>query len=392
MSKTAGTILALAAAGAGFALGVCVGKANKQGQLPPQPSQGFTPRKFSSSRSDPGLPAGLPRFRSALAEREERVRELEAELEEVRKRIPLPPTPEGEQERRRRDRQKACREKSQELRERILQREDWSLRAEALSELTALFHSQDTEKLLVGLYTVPAIQHINCDREAYKPYLFACLSHQDSEVRQAAIWPAYAMCSRDEQLEILLSIVHDPSVDVRRTIANREGWLIKDDEKEKVFSAFRVLLEDEDWGIKKRALDTLGRWPELSREMEELAIELSSDPRYTDEMMRWLARRPMTSADFAGRPLQTMEQAGQLTDRSASDEGKSILLRHCLETLRDNLDHHTRTLALFTLRRLGDVSVLPELEKISLGPDAEGIERQLAETIEYIKQKGDGQR
>jgi hypothetical protein len=391
MKRIAGIALWAATACIAFAVGVRTGKISESERGRRKQSEQIQVETPQTGPNRAGA-AGLDEFRTALADREKRIRELEAELAEIRERLPLPPTPDGEQERRRRDRQKACREKSQELRERILQRKDWSLRSEALSELTALFHSQDAEQLLVGLYTVSAIRHINCDREIYKPYLFACLSHEDSGVRQAAVWPAYALCSRDEQLEILLSMVHDPSADVRRTIANLEGWLIKDDEKERVFSAFRVLLEDEDWEIKKRALETLGRWPELSREMEELAIELSSDPRHTDEMMRWLAHRPTISVEFAGHPVQTMKQADQLRNHSLVEEGKSILLRHCLETLRDHVDHKTRTIALFALGRFGDARVLPELEKISHGPDAEGIEQQLEETIQRLRSRTEQRR
>ncbi len=401
MNKTVWIALWAATILAAFAIGASI-HTLKKSEIQPAQQAAKTNAKKPPSDHVPVLLAVADNLRNDHANKEQKILDVDAELAEVRAKLPPPLTPEEEQERRRRERQETCKEKSQELQEKILQRQDSALRAQALSELTALLQSQDVEELLVALHTVCAIQYINCDREAFKPYILASLSHQDPEVRKSAIWPAYAVCSREEQLEILLSMVKDPSADVRRVIANREGWLIKDNEKEKVFSAFRVLLQDEEWEIKKRAMDTLGRWPEHFNEMEALAIELSNDERHTDEMMRWLALRPTISAEVAGHLVDMMQQGqgnypayyqlDELRDRSASDERKSVLSRHCLETLRDSLDHEARTLALLVLRRLGNIWVLPELEKISHGPHAEGIEGTLGDTIERLRKKASEQR
>ncbi len=98
---------------------------------------------------------------TALADREERIRELEAELEEVLAKLPPPLSPEEEKRKKEQDerrklneRRRARYEKSKRLRDKILQRKDKALRAQGLEELAALLQSDDPEKALLGLTTV----------------------------------------------------------------------------------------------------------------------------------------------------------------------------------------------------------------------------------------------
>ena len=59
----------------------------------------------------------------------------------------------------------------------------------------------------------------------------------------------------------------------------------------------------------------------------------------------------------------------------------------CLGIVRDGLSYYHRSRALDGLRRIGDIWALPELEEIAHSDDAEGIEEQLARTIEHLRQQ-----
>jgi hypothetical protein len=204
-------------------------------------------------------------------------------------------------------------------------------------------------------------------------------------------------------LGVVSSLVDDPSPDIRRDVARLLAGAYRDGKNEQLASGLRQLLQDDNWEIKKEAMDALAQSPEHAEEMEDLAIELSKDPEHANEMMGWLARRPTINAKLATHLVEMIEEEGgpshilhtSLTRWGGpvlSDEARAIFSDFCLRTLKDSISPGRRLQALETLKMTGDDWALSELEEIALGPDAEGVEDIIAATIEHLKRKGDGQR
>ena len=59
-----------------------------------------------------------------------------------------------------------------------------------------------------------------------------------------------------------------------------------------------------------------------------------------------------------------------------------------LRVVRESLSNGRRWQALKGLRELGDPWVIPALDEIARSPDAEGIEEELAKTIEQLQNVG----
>ncbi|NQT85049.1 hypothetical protein HQ563_18685, partial [bacterium] len=226
MSKTAWVAASVIAACAAFAIGATVGR-RKKPEIHSREAPEKTEGKKQASKEIPVLLASLEKFRTALVEKEKKIGDLEAELAQVRAKLPPPLTPEEEkrkkeqdERRKRSERWRELNEKSKELREKILQRKDKALRAQGLEELAALLQSDDPEEALLGLRALPSIRTIPCDKERFKPYVLAALADDDADVRSAAFHCLYTVCSGDEQLDIMVSLVNDPSPEIRRMVTS----------------------------------------------------------------------------------------------------------------------------------------------------------------------------
>jgi len=404
MSKTAWIGLWVASICAALAIGATTGGIKKdpgRSRQAPEKTEG----KRQASKEIPVLLASLEKFRTALVEKEKKIGDLEAELAQVRAKLPPPLSPEEEKRRKEQDkwrklneRGRARYEKSKELREKILQRKDKALRAQGLEELAALLQSDEPGEVLLGLTALLSIRTIPCDKERFKPQVFTALHHEDPEIRTVAFGCLDMLCSGEEQLDIALSLVNDPSPEIRRMVTrmvtSRIRGLARDSDQEAaVTSALRSLLQDNDMQIKRQAMDRLARIPEYAEEMENLAIELSKDPEYADEMRQWLNRRDTISKEVAERLVEMFDEdrMGYLgmdwTRRRLSEDARPIATDFCLRIVRDHLRQWERRRALDNLRRIGDIWVLPELEEIARSHDAEGIEQELAGTIEYLRKQ-----
>lgn len=398
MSRTAGIVLSLAVVCAAFALGVGVGRASKpETRLQQRAASTHEPRPQTNRAAI--LLSRLEGFRNTLSEKEKTIALLEAELEQVRAKLPPPLTPEEEKQKKERDENRKryehwneLGEKSRPLRDKILQRKDKALRARGLEELAAMLQSQDAEQLVVGLMLLPNLSSIICDKERFKPHVLVALTDEDPEVRRAAMRSLHTLCSPEEQSQIMLSMADDPSVEIRRAVAGnlrRLAWGKAPDQQ--IISALRSFLQDDDPRVRQSALDALARRPEYAEEMENHAIELSKDPEYENDMKRWLTGRRTISAEVAERLIEMYDAEANMyerldwTHRNLSEEAKPIASHFCLGLVRDSLDFNERYQALDSLRRIGNIWVLPQLEEIARSDDAEGIEEHLASTIEHLQ-------
>jgi hypothetical protein len=342
----------------------------------------------------------LEDYRQALAEREKEVGELQEQLAEVSEKLPPPLSPEEEKKRKeqeekqkRNERRQARYEKSKELRTKILQRKDKLMRALGLEELAGLLQSEEVEDTLLGLTTLQRLYGINFDKERFKSHVLTALNHEDAEVRCAGLNCLYTVSPTEEVLDMVLPMAKDPAPEVRRWVAGRIGWMGREDRKEEVTSLLRELLQDEDKTVKQQAFEALSRRPELAGEIEGLAIEMSRDKERAGEMWHWLGRRDTISVKVAQRLVEMYEEGRtgyyglEWPHRRLADEAKPIAIDFCLRIVRDSIEHHERWRALDGLSRIGDVSVLADLEEISRSNDAEGIEDQLARTMEYLQRR-----
>jgi len=316
MSKTAVVVLSLAVVCAAFALGVGVGRARKpETRLQQRAANTHEPRPQTNGGAI--LLSRLEGFRNTLSEKEKTIALLEAELDQVRAKLPPPLTPEEEKQKKKRDesrklheRWKELAEKSRPLREKILQRKDKAFRAWGLDELAALLESEDTEELLVGLTTLPHLGSINCDKERFRGQVLAALGHEDPEAREAALHCLHIASSGEKALDLLLSMANDPSAHVRRWVAEQiaHHYLYDVDHKERqITAALEGFLQDEDWQIKRCALDGLAGSGHAA-EMEGLALELSEDPEYAKATMYWLGQKEPISAKAAKRLVDMFEE------------------------------------------------------------------------------------
>ncbi len=408
MNKVLFVGLLLACGGIAFAAGVAIGRHGRTEIPPLQPPAKTETKEVESDRSQ-ALVAELDGFGTVLAEKEGEMRDLESELAEVMAKLPPPLTPEEEkrqkeeeEKRKKEERWQARHKKAEELRAKILQRRDRALRTQGLEELAALLQSKDSEELLLGLMAAPCLSSIPCDRERFKPYVLAALASEDGEIRNAGLGCLYTFCTPEEHLDFALRMIDDPSPEIRGSLPWRIFWGTQAERKEETLAAMRKLLHDENKEVRRGALEVFGHNPlraqEVEEAVEEAAIEMSRDPEEQNRMMQWLSRRDNISAKAAQR-LVGMYGEGGARDygidwlyRRLSDDAKPIAIEFCLRLLRDSIEPYERSSALRALREMGDASVQAELEVVSRSDDAEGLEKELGEAIEHLRQKGGGQR
>lgn len=399
MNRVAWITLLVVGPVAGFVVGTTVGKNRKPKAVSVAPSTA-TKDKGSDAERVKALRADLEKYRLELAGRENEVRELREELAEAMNKIPHPLTPEEEQKQKeekekqeREERRKALYEKSRELRTKILQRKDRLARALGLEELAGMLQKDNAEETLLGLTTLAGLYGINFDRERFKPYALAALSHEDAEIRQAALACLRTVSPGEDHFAVTLSMADDSSPDIRRSVAWSIAWAAVGERKEEAMPALRRLLQDKDPSVRWQVMQALSNFPDRGEEIVDMGLELSKDPEYAEQMMGWLARRENISAEVAQRLVEMDAERKNgyrdmgWTHRNLADDAKPIAVNFCLETLRDSVEHWQRYEALESLRNIGDVSVLAELEEIARGPDAEGIEGQLMQTIEHLQKR-----
>ncbi len=407
MRKTRWIALVIAGACVGFVVGAMVRAPRRQEARAPEPpvSAGEEKRESGGNRV---LVASLERYRKALADTENEVRELQTQLAEVKAKLPPPLSPEEEEKKKKEaelqgwyDRLRARHESSIELRNKILQRKDRVVRAEALDEVAALLESEDREELMLGMAVLSGLGRVNFDRERFKPALLAAMEHQDNEVRWSAMNCAYSFIGWTERIQSSASMAKDPVSAIRWLAAENLGWGFgwRPEQKETVVSALRSLVKDSDQGVQRQAMNGLSRIPECADEVDDMAIEMSRDTSQAERMMGWLGNRETVSGRVAQR-LVEMYDEGRKSDRygepyypvvwihhQLSDDAKPMAIDLCFRILRDSISFDERSQAVQGLGSIGDVSVLPRLEEIARGDDAEGIERELQEAISQLRKR-----
>ncbi len=350
--------------------------------------------------------------RRALAEKEERILAVERELGGLREKAafaPGPPRKEGEVPA---ERLRALREKASGLRHKILQRRDEAQRQEALAELADLLRSGSPEDILLGLATLRRLAGLDShrlqdavlssatlnhlrgfDREGLKKLVLDAAEQEDAEVRQGALGCLPIVCSKEEYLNALVGMAGDASPEIRREVAERMGFETKEGELgEDIVVALKRFLQDDDMSVRMAGLGVLSRRHEYAAELEDMAIELSRETENAERMIPILAGMGTVGAKSAKRLVEMFDEgydAYQLFDEGMhwclSEDAKVVVRRFALGILRESVEPYDHWMAFRTLFRIGDDSILAELEEMSRGADAEGIEERLAGLIEHTR-------
>lgn len=411
MSKTGWIVLLVVGTCGGFVIGATVAKSGKPEIVRPRtPDMESEELKAERDRVRVLL-ARLKRYSNVLAESENAISELEAELAAVRAKLPPLLSPEGETMKTGKEevmgmheRWRSRREKSKELRHKILQRKDMALRARGLDEVAALLESDDREQVMLGLTVLSGLKGITWDKERFKPAILEALSHQDTEVRWSALNCSLAM--EEAPVPLLSSVVNDPFGEIRRLAAERltyECYKHREQVEDVVVSSLRPLLKDPDLAVRTQAMNGLSHIPQCATEVDDMAIEMSRNPDESAAMLSWLNASQTKSREVAERLVEMYEEGQRMdwyggdyypvswTRGNLADEVRPIGVDLCLRILRESVKPLERSEALKGLSNLADMSVVAQLEEMARSEDSEGIEEELARTIKDLKQKGSGQ-
>ncbi len=339
-------------------------------------------------------------LRKELLARDQRIAALEKEIKEVRDGLPSPLTPEEEKRWRenqesqaRRNRRKAIEEKANALRNVILQRKDKVLRREALAELDRLLRSDDAEELVIGLATFRQLPDFILDKKAYRAQVYAVLEHENREVRLHALNSVLYVSSLEEKLGIVLSKTSDPAPEVRAHAVALLGSYVGYERDETVATVLRKLLHDEDASVRNETLTELSPTYDYRGEMEDLVIELSKDPETREQAHICLSEMKTIDAKVAQRLVELYDSARVWRHGSAwmesnfTDDARPIVYRFCLDIVSESFVRWERENALKCLQRVGDASVLRELEMLQRTPLAQGIEDELTKTVGSLRQQ-----
>lgn len=408
MSRIGWITLAIAGTCLGFVVGAMVAKGGKSPvEAPRAPEEAG---KQAAERQESGRVrsplASMDKLRWELAEREEEIGDLRAELADVIEKLPPALTPEEEKkqkqlegERRRNEAWMARWEKSKELSAKILQRRDKALRAEGLEGLAALLGSADSEEVLLGFAVLESLNFIPCDKERFQPQIVKALSHEDSDVRRTALQRVYMVSPLEQDFDALVPLAKDPSPEVRRLVVEPLGSVAEESQREKAASVLRSMLTDDDTEVRLRAACALWERPEYAQEMEDVLIQLSREAENSKEagqIFGWLEWRAGRSAKTAQRVIEMYDQGqrgyppADWVRVGVSDDAKPALRQFFVRVVRDSIDQYERRSALEALQMIGDPSAIPELQQVGGSDDAEGIEKELAETIEHLRRPRKG--
>jgi hypothetical protein len=399
---------------AAVALGVTIARPRPPESVPAI-AQPAVEQQEQASRT-PDLAAQLDELRGAIGEEDREIHGLRDELDALRRQLPTPLSPEMEKElkrrlewRKRKDAEKPWSEKRTALRKKILQRKDKALREEGLTELLALLQGEDRDDQEMAFGILSGLRSVKCDKEKFKPYVLAALSCENPSLRHAAVRCVEAVCSHDEKIEIAVRMVKDPDLEIRSWAALELSWPWTDQKyKDAAMPALRSLLEE---GSRSTKWTVLERLYGSAERVDDVVVKLMGTPGLEGALVTSLQRRRTITEAIVGRLAQMYEEGtsdekilrfldpgrihlGDPNDPRKhqghpclAEDARPIVRDIYLGIVRDGLWKGRRRQALEGLRKMGDPWVIPELQEIANSPDAEGIEEELARTIEHL-QKG----
>lgn len=358
----------------------------------------------------------LDRLCEGIAGKDNEIRGLREELAALTSRFPPELSPELEKElrerlesRNRNDARKPETERREALRRKILQRKDERLREAGLTELLAFLQSGKPEDREMGLDVLRGLGSIKLDTEKYKPYVLAALADDLSAIQKQAAECMALVCSYEESVGLAAQVVEDPDLRYWALVMLKHSPL--PEHKNLAISGLRSLLQEGEVSEKQRILWSLDELPE---ELNDTVVKLLDQEGFESPLAGLLHRPTPTIRTISTSIIQRIAEMyrGGTSEQTImrflqpeaihfgdpSDDVQERLARPCLATeakpivrdiyfgiVRDSMSYVMREKALVGLRRMGDPWVIPVLDEISRSPDAEGIEDELAKTIEHLQ-------
>ncbi|MDP2897597.1 MAG: hypothetical protein Q8Q12_13735 [bacterium] len=364
----------------------------------------------SADASD--LVAELDELREGVAGKESEIQRLREELAALRSRLRPELGPDLEKElrerlesRKRDEARKPERERSDTLWRKILQRKDKALREAGLTELLALFQSANPEDREMGFDVLRGLGSIKLDTEKYKPYVLAALADELPSVQRGAADCLSLVCPYEERLTIAARMIEDPDLRYWATMMLKDSSA--PEHKKLAIPALRSFLEEGEPSDKQHILWDLYELPE---ELNDIVVKLLDQKGFEGPLTRLLHHETDTIGAPIVQRLADMYREGtsdetvmrflhpgaihfgdpnDFRERQGhpclAEEAKPIVRDIYLGIVRDSLSNGRRREALEGLGRMGDAWVIPALDEISRSPDAEGIEDELAKTIEHLR-------
>jgi len=358
----------------------------------------------------------LDRLREGISGKDNEIHGLREELAALTSRLRADLGPELEkalrerlESRKRHEARRPETERRNALLRKILQRKDKRLREAGLTELLALLQSANPEERQMGLHALGGLEGIKLDMEKYKPYVLAALADDLSVIQKQAADRLALVCSNEEMLGLAARMVEDPDLRYWAAVMLKHSSL--PEHQNLAISALRSVLEEGEVSEKQRILWSLDDLPE---ELNDIAVKLLDQEGFEAPLTRLLHRptptirtistaivqriaemyRGGTSEETIMRFLQPEaihfgDPSDDVQERQArpclATEAKPIVREIYLGIVKDGLHRVTRGQALRGLQRMGDPWAIPVLDEISRSTDAEGIEDELAKTIEHLR-------
>lgn len=408
MKKAARTALWVGNLCVVFAIGWSVSTARSR-QVPSRRPASPPEAEELTAQDISALQSSLNSFTRVLAEKERRIPELEAELAELRAKLP-PPLSSMEKEWRKEWEERYMRQKryveegglelyegQHELQKRIHQRRDKALRAKGLEDLAALMESNSAADVLRGLRIFGSIdfEAIGEERGAHKPQLLGALKDYDAEVRKTALEYLAGMFSKADAFELALNMLDDPSPEVRLSVRRQLMYSSGAERNEHVAAALKDLLRDENDDVRRGAVwqvSRLGRdGYDYSGEVEDLLIAASRDSDVAGEVLALWRDQETLSEKVTERVVEILnapydeEKMEVLLKAPRCEALRTQAIQAYMRILTECLDLRTCQQALQELLWFRDTSLIGQLEEIAGSFHAEGIERELAHTIQSLK-------
>lgn len=226
---------------------------------------------------------------------------------------------------------------------------------ESFEELSTMLHSSNKEqchhaifRLCTAYPSQSAVLILNVVREKDKGARY-----------QAQRW--FLRRGREEAAKALLPYLHDEEVWVRLLVT----WMLCHLRDEQiVLPALFACLQDMYWGVRHRAVDTLGRWKDIQQVRERLVLCLQEDP---DPLVRIKVAETLGEPEDPREvePLVTSLQHPDATARLVAANalgkvGSERAIQPLLACLQDR-EEHVRIAAASALEKVGDRRMVPML-------------------------------
>ncbi len=262
---------------------------------------------------------------------------------------------------------------SKEIADAILQRKDKALREKSLARLREMLsaESSDADKG-AALATLRMSLTAKFDRAPLRVSVLPLLKSEVAEIRALALQCLPGLEATAADLDHVIPLAEDPSIEVRRNAGGAMIQLGKGEKGDKVIPALTKLLEDEEYKVIERTLRSM--WGQYSSpQFDALLIKLSRDQRHRGHVIyNCLSTMRRKSPAVCSRLIEELDErdwndsgraAWGLT-YGVSEEAKSLVEEGLLKALPEETNSYTRGNEFKALRRVATEKSRPYLQTV----------------------------